>query len=132
LREITIRYFICALGEISLGIPAEQTERIISISRKQAAVHETENGEAFISLPALLNLDVPAPHGVVLKNPSADACKTMLLAPRIDSDQEIPEENIQQLPKAISGLFRYLRGVYFDDSDAVFILSPDKLAEYMR
>jgi chemotaxis signal transduction protein len=117
------------LNEIHLGIPAEQTERIISVTRKQAAVYETDNGEAFVSLPALLNIDVPAPHGVVLKIPIINTVQTILLTPRIDIDLEIPEESIRQLPKAISGLFRYIRGVYFDDNNAIFILNPEMLME---
>jgi chemotaxis signal transduction protein len=95
-------------------------------------VHETENGEVFISLPSLLNIDVPAPHGVVLKKTSADAVQTTLLAPRIDIDLEIPEEEISQLPKAISGSFRFIRGVYFDDNNAILILKLDKLIEGMK
>jgi chemotaxis signal transduction protein len=51
----------------------------------------------------------------------------VLLTPRIDIDLDIPEEEIQQLPKAISGLFHYIRGVYFNDYDAIFILDPEKL-----
>jgi chemotaxis signal transduction protein len=95
-------------------------------------VHETENGEAFISLSSLLNIDVPASHGVVLKKTSADGVQTTLLAPRIDIDMEIPEEKISQLPKAISGFFQFIRGVYFDDNNAIFILNLDKLMEGMR
>jgi hypothetical protein len=115
-----------------LGIPAEQTERIIAITRKQTAVYETDNGEAFISLSVLLNIDVPAPHGLILKNLATGTAKTMLLAPRIDIDLEIPEEGIQQMPKAISGMFRYIRGVYFNDNNAIFILNLEKLIEVLQ
>ena len=115
------------MGKIHLGIPAERTERIITVTRNQTAVYETENGEAFISLPALLKLDVSAPHGLILKNHAVEAVRTVLLSPQIDVDLEIPEEEIRQLPKAIAGLFWYIRGVYFDDQNAIFILNPEKL-----
>jgi chemotaxis signal transduction protein len=95
-------------------------------------VCETENGEVFISLPVLFKLDVSTPHGVVLKTPAADSVQTVLLVPRIDIDLEIPEDNIHQLPKAISGLFQYIKGVHFDDNNAIFILNPEKLMRGMR
>jgi hypothetical protein len=132
-----MRYFICALDNIGLGIPAERTERIIPVTRIQAAVSETEDHETFISLPALFqrkNIDVP--HGVVLKSGTADTVKTVLLTPRIDIEIEIPEENIHQLPKAFAGLIRFFRGACFIETDAgnslILILSPEKLMENIR
>ncbi|MCL1927367.1 MAG: hypothetical protein FWG07_01050 [Treponema sp.] len=64
-----MRYFICTLDKINLGIPAERTERIIPVTRIQTAVFETENDndndnrKAFISLPLLfLQNDSVTPH----------------------------------------------------------------------
>ena len=127
-----MKYFICPLDKINLGIPAEQTERIIPVTRVQNAVHESENQEAFISLPVLFQQkDTAAPHGVVLK-PSflpAGTGKTVLLTPRIDIDLEIPEENIHRLPEAFAGQFRYFRGACFNSQNLILILNPEKLAE---
>jgi hypothetical protein len=140
-----MKYFICPLsdhsrvaGKIHLGIPAERTERIIQVTRPQTAVYETGDHEAFISLPALFQLkDASAPHGLVLKTgctekKSPAAIQTVLLTPRIDIDLEIPEEKIHRLPEALSPLFHYLRGVYFDGQNMILILDPEKLKEGMQ
>jgi chemotaxis signal transduction protein len=123
-----LKYFICALGKINIGIPAPQTERIIPVTRIQGAVCETENQEVFISLPALLRQkDFSAPHGIVLK--SDTAAKTTLLTPRIDAELEIPEESIHSLPKALAGSYRHFRGAYCTGANVIFILNPEKITD---
>jgi len=128
-----LKYFICALGRINLGIPAEKTERIVSVTRIQDAVCETENQEVFISLPALLRQkETAAPHGIVLKPPvlasqPPNTTKTILLTPKIDAELEIPEENIHSLPRAMDGAYRYFRGAYCADKNVILILNPEKL-----
>jgi len=128
-----LKYFICALGGIFLGIPARQTERIIAVTRVQDAVYETENREVFISLPALLRQkDKSAPHGIVLKplvSQPPDTTKTTLLTPRIDAELEIPEESIHSLPRAMDGVYRHFRGAYCADQNVILILAPEKLQE---
>ena len=129
-----MKYFICALGRISLGIPSEQTERIISVTRMQDAVCETENQEVFISLPALLRQkETAAPHGIVLKPGAGQApvntAKTTLLTPKIDAELEILEENIRSLPRVMGGSYRYFRGAYCTDKNVILILNPQKLLE---
>jgi len=125
-----LKYFICALDKVNLGIPAEQTERIIQATRVQDAICETENQEVFISLPVLLRQEgSAAPHGIVLKSKTGNSSsvKTVLLTPRIDVELEIPEENIHSLPEALGGLFRYFRGAYCTDQNMILILNPEKL-----
>jgi hypothetical protein len=130
-----LKYFICALscalGRINLGIPAQQTERLIPVTRVQDAVCETENQEVFISLPALLRQkDFSAPHGIVLKSGARERpVKTVLLTPRIDAELEIPEEKIYSLPKILAGAFRHFRGAYCTDQNVILILAPEKLTE---
>jgi len=139
-----LKYFICAIGEasgsalgpvlnrINVGFPAEQTERIISITRIQDAVCETENQETFISLPALLRQkDKTAPHGIVLKQRAGQAPdkKITLLTPKIDAEQEIPEEDIRALPRAMHGVYRHFRGAYCSDKNIILILNPEKIME---
>jgi hypothetical protein len=117
-----------------LGIPAEHTEKIISVERAQTAISETENGEVFISLPALFRLKENAPNGIVLKTPDsieAASPKTVLLTPKIDIDLEIPEENIRGLPESFSGSFRYFRGACFNDQGVILILNPERLKEVL-
>jgi len=137
-----MKYFICALGSalgsalsrINLGIPSEQTERIVSVTRIQDAVCETENQEVFISLPALLKQkDRTTPHGVVLKPlvlQPPNITKITLLTPKIDAELEIPEENIHSLPHAMDGgAYRHFRGAYCDGTNIILILNPEKLRE---
>ena len=127
-----MKYFICNLDMVNnnttgyLGIPAEKTERIIPVNRVQAAVYETENQEAFISLPALFQLkDITAVHGLVLK--SENTVKTILITPRINTEMEIPEENIHRLPESMTEGFKFFRGVCFDEQNMILILDPEKL-----
>ena len=133
-----MKYFICALGStlsrINLGIPAEQTERIVSVTRIQDAVCETENQEVFISLPALLKQKGrSAPHGIVLKphvSQPPDTKKTILLTPKIDAELDIPEEDIHSLPRAMNGgVYRHFRGAYCNEKNVILILNPEKLRE---
>jgi len=128
-----LKYFICALGGTNLGIPSERTERIISVTRQQETVCETENGEVYISLPALLRQkDRTAPHGIVLKSgaggstPAATA-KTILLTPKIDAELEIPEDAVRDLPKAMTGVYTHFRGAYCTDKNIILLLNPEKL-----
>jgi len=155
-----VKYFICALeggpfierndatpaaqipGSVKLGIPAEQTERIISITRIQTAIYEIVNQEAFISLPCLFRLkDVLAPHGIVLKTDKSDIpidkpIKTILLTPKIDIELEIPEERIHRMPESFAGLFRCFKCAYFTaagtDQNMILLLDPEKLVESLR
>jgi len=117
---------------MNIGIPAEMTERIVAVTRTQGAVRETENGEVFISLPALLRHNkTAAPHGIVLKQgagqPAGTAAKTTLLTPKIDAETEIPEEDIHSLPKAMDAAYRHFRGAYCTGQNVVLILNPEKL-----
>ena len=132
-----MKYFVCDLYRIHgkpnvcLGIPTERTERIIPSDRIQAAVYETENQEAYISLPALFRLeDAAAPHGLVLK--TSGPVKTVLLAPRIDIDLEISEEDIRRLPEALAEMLVFFRGISFSGEKAILILDPEKLLESIR
>ena len=125
-----MRYFICAIGNVTLAIPAEQTERVIPVERRQTGVYESEDSEAFISIPALFRqTDTAIPHGLVLKNAAAGGNKTTLLTPKIDIDLEIPEEKIHRLPEVFAGVFSLLRGVFFggDNGGMILILDPVKL-----
>jgi len=129
-----LKYFICALGKINIGIPAEMTERIIAVTRIQGAVCETENQEVFISLPALMRQkETSAPHGIILKPPVPQppnaSAKTTLLTPKIDAEMEIPEEDIHSLPKAMDGMYKHFRGAYCTDQNVILILNPQKLLE---
>ena len=129
-----MKYFICALdgkhwnSTSYLGIPAEQTERLIPADRTQTVVYETDNEEAFILLPALFDLkDRDAPHGLILKN--APRIKTILLSPRIENEMEIPPQEIHQLPDALSAMHTYFTGIFFTDDKVILILDPEKLLE---
>ena len=121
-----MKCFICALDGIQnnstsyLGIPAEQTERIISADQL--------TDEASISLPQLFQLkDRDTPHGLVLK--AALPKKITLLTPKIENELEIPEENMHGLPDALAEMHKYFTGVYFSDSGVILILDPEKLVE---
>ncbi|MCL2381985.1 MAG: hypothetical protein FWC64_10445 [Treponema sp.] len=123
-----MRYFICALAAVQLGIPAEHTQRIIPSARIQTAGYETGDGEFFISLPVLLGQKDPsAPHGLVLKTDRPS--KTVLLTPRIDIDLEIPEDRIHRLPDVFAGAFRYFRGAFFNGHNVILIVNTEKLME---
>ena len=128
-----MKYFICALacadsgaGNCLLGIPSEHTKQIIPVNRVQTSVYETDNEEAFVSIPALLKLkDQSTHHGIVLKT------KTTLLLPRIDVELDIPEEKICKLPIALEEIFNYFKGVYFN-TNMILLLEPEKLMEHLK
>ena len=122
-----MKYFICAMDSILLGIPAERTERIIPAD---------EAGDS-ISLSALLRLkDQAAPHGLVLKGaqgspsaPDAPDAQAVLLTPRIEDELEIPDEDIHRLPETLAEMLPCFRGAHFTDRSVILILDPEKLLE---
>jgi len=116
------------LGRIDLGIPAEQTERIVSVTRIQNAVCETENQEIFISMSALFR-QKDAPHGIVLKTTAERTVKTTLLTPKINTELEIQEKDIQGLPRAMGGVYRHFKGAYCTGKNVILILDPKKITE---
>ena len=126
-----MKYFICTLetdnnAAVYMGFPAEKTEQIISISRVQTSVCETENRETFISIPVLFQLkDKTTPHGLVLRNP----LRTILLTPKINTEMDIPEESIHRLPESLTGMLKFFRGLCFDGKNLILIFDPDKLAD---
>jgi hypothetical protein len=121
-----MKYFICEICKVQLGIPANSVERIIQVAAGQEA--EAEDAQAYVSLPALFKLEgADAPHGIVIK--TTGAIKTVLLTPKIDIDLEIPDEAIHALPIAFSGFYRYFSGLCFDRQNLILILEPEKLTE---
>ncbi|MDR0324233.1 MAG: hypothetical protein LBI12_07290 [Treponema sp.] len=124
-----MKYFICELEGVKLGIPSEQTEKIIPQARFQTSAFETEGDETlFISLPVLFKLkNISAPHGLVLK--SDKPAKNILLTPKIDIELEIPEENIHGLPESFHVPFYFLKGVYFYEQSMILVLDTEKLLE---
>ena len=114
-----MKYFVCALDGICLGIPAEYTEKLISAPQSPA------DTEVFISLPTVFHLkNTDAPHGIVLKSDSP--VTTVLLTPKIDIELEIPGENIHALPQALMGQLQYFCGASFFDHTMILILNPEK------
>ena len=125
-----MRYFICTFGEICLGFPAKQTERIIQADRIQTNIYETSDRQTFISLPALLRQnDSFTVHGLVLKSPNA----AVLLTPKIDIELDIPQERISRLPEIFNGVFSFFSGAFFSDAEESFglilLLDPEKIME---
>ena len=128
-----MKYFLCALNTVYLGLPSENTERIVSMSRMQSSVCATEGNDVYISLPLLFKCaDLAAPHGIVLKGKNEER-KTTLLTPPLDIDIEIPTEDIYSIPKAFSIILRYCRGACFinkaGEERLIFILDIDKIIE---
>jgi hypothetical protein len=127
-----MRYFICTFDMINFGIPAESTEHIIQLSRKQNSLYETTDSDVFISLPALFRQYDTTPHGLVLKLPESTngvTRKITLLTPKIEKDLEIPDDNVHQLPQLFSGPFIFFKGMFFNEGNMVFVLNPEKLKE---
>ncbi|MCL2833590.1 MAG: hypothetical protein FWD78_10510 [Treponema sp.] len=123
-----MKYFVCSLTGINLGIPAEKIGRISDADLTQKKIIETINEETVILIPALFGqAETAAPHALHLKN---NLSGTILLTPKIDIDLEIPDSEIKRLPAAFAGVYTYISGVCFESSGGmVLILNPDKLAE---
>ena len=127
-----MKYFICSLDAIFLGVSTELAEGVTSVSRIQTAVCEKEDNTSFISLPALLKRDTfSALHGIVLKRRSGveKDGKIILLMPPIDIDLEIAEKDIYTVPRVVSGMFRFFSGVCFSDQRLIFTLDTEKLLD---
>jgi len=127
-----LKYFVCALGKTNIGIPARQTQQIISVSSARGAANENENHDVLISLPELFQQkDVAPQHGLILKSSAGEPykVKTVLLTPKIDAELEIPEEDIHSLPESMAGVYRYFMGAYCADQKMILILNPEKIIE---
>ncbi|MDR2662876.1 MAG: hypothetical protein LBC31_07775 [Treponema sp.] len=126
-----MKFFICSLEGILLGIPAEDTERIIPAPRVQTKLFETDQEGWYISLPALFNKSFPAPHGVILKTGDPSR-RLVLLVPRIDTDLDIPGDKIRGLPAALVGAFPCFREACFLGEDLILLLRTEKLVESLQ
>jgi hypothetical protein len=130
-----MRYFICTFETINFGIPAESTEHIIQLSRKQNSLYETEDSNVFISLPALFRQYDTTPYGLVLKlsvSTNGFTRKITLLTSKIEKDMEIPDDNVHRLPKLFTGPFIFFSGMFFSEGNMIFIINPEKLAEFVK
>ena len=117
------------MGRVNIGIPSQETERIILLNRKQNTLCELENQERFISIPVLFKLeDNCSFHGLVLKSTKAKE-KTILITPKIEIELDIPREIIFSLPKVLAGNYKYFLGACITDNKPIFILNTDKLTE---
>lgn len=117
------KFFICALDGMLLGIPSQITERIIPAPRTQTTLVEREGEEFFMSLPVLFKKNsVPAPHGMVLKENHV-----VLLVPRIETDIDIPAENIHLLPAALGEKLSCFNGACFNDEKLILLLDTKNL-----
>ncbi|MDR2072624.1 MAG: hypothetical protein LBP60_04225 [Spirochaetaceae bacterium] len=122
-----MKCFICSLDEITLGIPSKPIAQIISAPRVQDALFASENGEGYISLPVLFQKEsVPAPHGIRLKD-RGNGGSLVLLVPRIDTDMEIPEEEIRSLPDLVEKKLPCFSGVFFSEKGPVLVVDTEKL-----
>ena len=137
-----MKYFVCTLNNIQIGIMAHKTEKIIQSIHTMNCAFETQttnNGELeiFVSLPALFLLkDTITPHTVVLKTCAISSLdqkvKIFLLTTRIENEVEIPEESIHPLPLALADLYGYSKGIYFTNEAAenmILILNIEKFFE---
>ena len=134
-----MKYFTCTLENIQIGILGKKTERIIQSTRTSNTEFDeqtmkNDEVEVFVSLPELFMIgDAATPHTIVLKSslvPSKGIkVKVFLLTPRIENELEIPEESIQQLPKALADLHGYSNGIYFNNQTMTFILNIEKVLE---
>ena len=122
-----VNYFIFPLGntKINLGIPKDNTEKIVPINRDQNILLAEDQGQNYISIPILFKLNGSiSPHAVVLKN-----CNTMLLCPKIDSEITVSSDEIYEMPKALQHFFVYVNGIFFRDNDLILIMDTDLLLE---
>jgi hypothetical protein len=132
-RRPQVKFFICALDEMILGIPSEGTARIISAPRTQTVLYEIEKEELFISLPVLFRKDaLPAPHGMILKEKCPPHTAVTLLVPRIETDIDIPEAEIQKLPALIGEKLSCLGGAYFNKEGLILLLDTKKLVKTLQ
>jgi hypothetical protein len=108
-----------------LGIPAETTGRIIPAPRTQKTLYESEGEETFISLPVLFRKNaVPAPHGMVLKKNHI-----VLLTPRIETDLEIPQDDIHLLPALLGEKLSCFGGACFNKEKFILLLDTENLVK---
>jgi hypothetical protein len=128
-----VKYFLSLFDKVYFAIPSECTERIISATRAQSSVCETEEQDVFISLPLLFRrADLPASHGLVLKQKDGKK-KITLVVPPLDIDIEIPKEDIYGIPRVFSKKMPHCNGMCFVNRDKeerlIFTLDIEKLAE---
>jgi hypothetical protein len=127
-----VKFFICALEEMILGLPSEGTARIISAPRTQTVLYEIEKDELFISLPVLFRKDsVPAPQGMVLKGKSGQR-PIVLLVPRIETDIEVPAEEIRLLPALIGEKLSCFTGACFTGGDLILLVNTENLIKTVQ
>jgi hypothetical protein len=121
-----MRFFLCSLDGIILGLPSENIAKITAAPRTQTALCETEGGMSFISLPVLLGKDTPAPHGMEIKGAGGPE-PVVLLVPRIDTDLDISAGDIKALPESIKKNLRCFAGAVFTEKDLILLVDMKEL-----
>jgi hypothetical protein len=122
-----VKFFICALAEMILGLPSEGTARIIPAPHTQTMLYKTVQEDLFLSLPVLFQKDsVSTPHGMILKK-KCDQKRLILLVPRIETDIDILEEEIRLLPALIGEKLSCLGGACFNNNNLILLLDTENL-----
>ena len=150
-----MKVFICSYSWFSLAIPMDSVSSIFLHSNNvnQKFDFNTENRNTHISLPLLLNCpDQNVKHGIILKNgnnnnDSNDSMenKVILFSTAVESEKDIPTENIYPPPK-IMGVMQFslfFSGIYFNKrqsgavedktiNELVLLLNPRQLVKSIQ
>ncbi|GHV92752.1 hypothetical protein AGMMS50268_32590 [Spirochaetia bacterium] len=142
-----MRFFVCALGEITLALPADSVARIIPVSRNGSALVEIEggSGDAYLSLPlALKKGECQVHHGIVLKRCPGEllaalrreppiqqesSARVILSTPKIETDLDIPDGDIRSLPAFMGQpeMLPWLSGAVFSGAAMILIVDMELL-----
>jgi hypothetical protein len=147
-----MRVFICSYSWFSLAIPMDFVSSIFlhSDNLNNKIQFDAENCNTYVSLPMLFDCpDVNVKHGIILKNGDngndSMENKVILLSTEVESEKDIPAENIYPLPRII-GVTRFshiFNGIFFYtghcDSldkkitrDIVLLLNPRQLVQNIQ
>ena len=121
-----MRVFLCDFGDFSVAIPMRSVSSLIFHTADVAQEDSVEECNNYVSLPGLLNMpSKKIRHGIILKNYEEEGMntignKTILLAPEVESELEIPDEEVFPIPGALNntGFSQLFSGIKFDSRKA--------------
>jgi len=149
-----MKVFLCSYNNFSLAIPMDLVSSIMLYKKHSDKIcYIAENNNTYISLPLFFNFpSLNIYHGIILKDNKNDNSddlnnKIILLSTEIESETEIPNNNIFPIQKSlkVQTLFALtteisqkavfsdiFNGLFFIKNNLVLLLNPLSLIQIIK
>jgi len=123
-----MRYFIFPVENIYIAVSADKVKRFISHNSEESSDNDKIKIIVNTIFGKLHNTDNKFfSHDIVLKQKTNDDKTLILVTPPVERDIEVSENQIQNLPESLTGVYSSFNGLYFDKQNIIFFLNLEKM-----